>query len=373
MSNLLLKLHTYVGLSIGLLLALIGLTGSLIVFGDELDEWLNPQILRVESRGTQSAAQSMLDAVRAAYPNEKLGRIRLPREAHDSAEVCFDARREPRCVYVDPYSAAVLGERVPAHSFKGRLVSLHRRLLSGEVGETIIGVCGLLLLTLSLSGLVLWLPGSRRLRIKRGAGRYRTNFDLHRAVGICALLFLAISGGTGAAMVFRPTFEKTLNSFSPKTVPADKPVSTVVDGAATLPLDEVLGRARAALPGADVTSVNLPPTAAAPFVVRQRQAGEWHESGRTLVYLDQYNGAVLRIEDPLQAPVGTRAGNNLFTIHTGRLGGNWTRALQVLVGFTPAVLFTTGFVMWLSRLNGRRRKRRQTAAREERPATVETL
>src|SRR5918912_572989 len=153
MGKVLLKLHTYVGLSIGLLLALIGLTGSLIVFGDELDAWLNPGILRVEPRGEQPSAQSMLDAVRAAYPNEKLGRVRLPREAHDSAEICFDARREPRCVYVDPYSAAVLGERVPARSFKGRLVSLHRRLLSTEVGEVIIGVCGLLLLTLSLSGL----------------------------------------------------------------------------------------------------------------------------------------------------------------------------------------------------------------------------
>src|SRR5215213_9602668 len=212
MGKVLLKLHTYVGLSIGLLLALIGLTGSLIVFGDELDEWLNPGILKVEPRTATASAQSMLDAVRAAYPNEKLARVRLPREAHDSAELCFETRREPRCVYVNPYTAAVLGERVPAHSFKGRVVSLHRRLLSGEIGETIIGVCGLLLLTLSLSGLVLWWPGPRRLRIKRGAGRYRTSFDLHRAVGICALLFLAISGATGAAMVFRPTFEKTLNS-----------------------------------------------------------------------------------------------------------------------------------------------------------------
>ena len=360
-------------MSIGLLLALIGLTGSLIVFGDELDKWLNPQILKVEPRGEQASAQGMLDAVRAAYPNEKLGRIRLPREAHDAAEICFDARREPRCVYVDPYSSAVLGERVPAHSFKGRLVSLHRRLLSGEVGETIIGVCGLLLLTLALSGLFLWLPGSRRLRIKRGAGRYRTNFDLHRAVGICALIFLAISGATGAAMVFRPTFEKALNRFSTKTVPAEKPASTVVDGAAPLPLDDVLARAREALPGAVVTNVNLPATTAAPFVVRQRQASEWHESGRTLVYLDQYSGAVLKVEDPVQAPVGTRAANNLFTIHTGRLGGNWTRALQVLVGFAPATLFTTGFMMWLSRLKGRRRRRPFTDAREERPETVEAL
>jgi uncharacterized iron-regulated membrane protein len=142
MRKVLLNLHTYVGLGVGLLLALTGLTGSLIVFGDGLDAWLNPGLLKVEPRGGQASPQVMLDAARVAYPNERPARVRLPREAHDSAEICFEARRDPRCVYVDPYSTSVLGERVPAHSLKGRLVSFHRGLPSGEVGEIAIGVCG---------------------------------------------------------------------------------------------------------------------------------------------------------------------------------------------------------------------------------------
>ncbi|HKR02101.1 MAG TPA: PepSY-associated TM helix domain-containing protein, partial [Pyrinomonadaceae bacterium] len=188
MRKILIKLHMYLGLCVGLLLAMIGLTGSIIVFGDEIDRLLNPRLLRVEVNSERATAQGMLDAVRVAYPNEKPARMRLPRDHQDSAEICFGARRDPRCVYVDPYRTAILGERVPAHSFKNRVVSLHRRLLSGETGETIIGICGLLLLTLSASGLVLWWPGrksaSRRLKVKRGGGSYRTNFDLHRIVGI---------------------------------------------------------------------------------------------------------------------------------------------------------------------------------------------
>jgi uncharacterized iron-regulated membrane protein len=369
MRKFLLKLHMYLGLVIGLLLTMMGLTGSLIVFGEEIDGWLNPQILKVLARGESVSAQSMLDAVRQAYPNEKPARIALPHEDNNSAEICFEAKREPRCVYVDPHNAAILGERVPAHSFKARVISLHRRLLSGETGETIIGICGLLLLVLAFSGLVLWWPGrknaARRLRIKRGMGSYRTTFDLHRLVGICAMLFLIISAATGAGMVFHKSFENALNSFSTQPAPQPRPVSTVLDSAAPLALDDVLSRANAASPNAAITFVNLPTTPTAPFVVRQKQASEWHLNGRTLVYLDQYSGAVLRVDNPLLAPIGTRVSNNLFTIHTGRLGGNLTRVVQVLVGFAPATLFVTGFLMWLNRLGRRKVKGQQAEASEE--------
>jgi uncharacterized iron-regulated membrane protein len=377
MRKALLKLHMYLGLVIGLLLTMMGLTGSFIVFGEEIDGWLNSNLLKVEARGERASVQSLLDAVRQAYPNEKLARIRPPEVIGDAAEICFAARRDPRCVYVDPHNAAILGERVPAQSFKARVVSLHRRLLSGETGETIIGICGLLLLVLAFSGLVLWWPGrknaARRLKIKRGAGRYRTTFDLHRLIGICAMLFLIVSAATGAAMVFHQTFENALNGFSAQSAPPPKPVSTVIDSAPTLPLDDILSRANAASPNAVTTFVNLPTTPNAPFVVRQRQASEWHQNGRTLVYLDQYSGAVLRVDNPLLAPFGTRASNNLFTIHTGRLGGNLTRALQVLVGFAPATLFVTGFLMWLNRLGRRKQKTQQTVVVGEQLETSENL
>jgi uncharacterized iron-regulated membrane protein len=377
MRKTLLKIHMYLGLVIGLLLTMIGLTGSFIVFGEEIDAWLNPQILKVEARGEHVSAQSMLDAARQAYPNEKLARISLPRETDSAAEICFEAKREPRCVYVDPYSATILGERVPAHSLKMRVVSLHRRLLSGETGETIIGICGLLLLLLAFSGLVLWWPGrknaARRLRIKRGAGSYRTAFDLHRVVGICAMLFLIISAATGAGMVFHKPIENVLNSFSAQPQPAPKPVSTVIDAATPRPLDEILSRARALSPDAVTTFVNLPTTPTATYTVRQRQASEWHPNGRTLIYLDQYSGQVLRVDNPSLAPVGTRVSNNLFPIHTGRLGGTATRVLQVLVGFAPVTLFASGFLLWLKRLGRRKVSSPQGAAAVEPLEATETL
>lgn len=357
MRKLILKLHTYVGLTAGLLLALCGLTGSLLVFGEELDRALNPSLLRVEPGTEVAPLQAVLDAARQTLPGEKPSRIRLPREDDNACEVCFTAEGDPRCVYVDPYSARVLGTRVPAQSFKGRLFYLHRRLLSGEAGETVVGVGGILLLALSLSGVVLWWPGrgklARGLRVKWNGGRRRLTYDLHSVSGVCAMLFLGVTAFTGAAMVFRPSFESALNRLSPRHQPAGKPASTPRPGSKQASLEAVMRSADAALPDARTTFVTLPATATAPIVVRKRQPGELQPSGRSLVYLDQYSGEVLSVESAFETPPGTRAGNYLYPLHVGLAGGTLTRVLQVFVGFAPAVLFFTGFLMWRSRVIAR--------------------
>lgn len=357
MRQLIFKAHMYVGLCVGLLLALMGLTGSMLVFGDELDEFLNPALLSVEQRGERVSIEDVLKSVRQTYPSEKVARIRFPHDREGTYELCFEAKTDARCVYVDPYSAAVLGSRVPGHSFKGRLISLHRRLLSGAPGETIIGVAGILLLLLSLSGALLWWPGRRNLArgwtIRWKNSRYRVNYDLHRIVGICAMLFLSFSALTGAAMVFRPSLERALNRLASVPQPKPKPTSTVVEGQRAS-LDELIRNADAALSQGELTMINLPATPTAAVVVRKRVAGELHPSGRSLIYLDQYSGQVLLAENALAAPPVTRTFGNLYPLHVGRLGGTGTRLLQVLVGFVPAILFCTGLLMWRSRVRARK-------------------
>ncbi|MFX9612122.1 PepSY-associated TM helix domain-containing protein, partial [Acinetobacter baumannii] len=84
----------------------------------------------------------------------------------------------------------------------------------------------------------------------------------------------------------------------------------------------------------------------APFVVRKRFPAELHPNGRSFVYVDQYDGEVLLVENALRSPLGTRLVNLFYPIHIGLWGGLPTRILQVLIGLTPAVLFITGLLMW---------------------------
>lgn len=355
--TLIFRLHLIVGLTVGLLLAVSGLTGSLLVFDNAIDEALNPSLLRVApptATAQRIPPAQAIEVVRQTYPQEQVARVRLPREAGGVYEVCLRAQDDPRCVYVDPYSARVLGERVPAQSFKGRVFALHRRLFSGETGETIIGVCGLMLVLLSTSGVYLWWPGRQRLRrgfeinFGRARGR-RLQFDLHRVVGILAMAFLCLIGLTGAGMAFGPTSERFFNRVTASPPRPAQPISLPRPGSAPVALGLVLHHADEALPGAETIIVNLPQTPTAPFVVRKRLPGEWHPNGKSIVYLDQYSGAMLGVQNALAAPAGTRLTNALYPLHTGYLAGTLTRFVHVLVGLTPLLLFSTGLLMWRGR------------------------
>jgi uncharacterized iron-regulated membrane protein len=97
------------------------------------------------------------------------------------------------------------------------------------------------------------------------------------------------------------------------------------------------------------TWINFPQTPQAPLVVRKKMPEESNPNGKSFVYFDQYTGEALFVEKSSTAPAGTRVYNTFYPIHTGVIGGVSTRILQVAIGFSPLVLFVTGYVMWRNR------------------------
>jgi len=61
-----LTVHLYLGLSVGAVLLLVGLTGSLLVFWLEIDRWLNPALTLVAKSDISFGLKPMQDIVAAA-------------------------------------------------------------------------------------------------------------------------------------------------------------------------------------------------------------------------------------------------------------------------------------------------------------------
>ena len=57
MRAFLVLLHRYIGLATALFLLMAGLTGSILAFNHELDEWLNPEFYTASSEGQRGRAQ----------------------------------------------------------------------------------------------------------------------------------------------------------------------------------------------------------------------------------------------------------------------------------------------------------------------------
>jgi uncharacterized iron-regulated membrane protein len=346
------QVHLVAGLTVGALLAVLGLSGAVLVFGEELDRNLQPEVSTVVPGGERVPVSRVLEAVAESQGGASPRFLRVP-ERPDAPLVAWMDTHGSRKVYVDPYSGAVLGVRSTGDGLVSTLRELHVSLLSGERGETVVGASGCVLIVLGLSGLVLWWPGRRKLALgftlRRPLRWRRANYDLHKLGGVFSLLFLLLAALTGVSLVFPAPFEWVLRQATRAPPRSAPPVPGPATGA-PLPLDTLLALADQALPGARTTRVDLPASPGAPLRVRKRFPEELHPLGMSLVYVDRHQGAVLRAEDAREAPLAARLLALRYPLHLGLWGGWASRCLAVLTGLFPAGLFLTGFFHWLARV-----------------------
>ncbi|WAL60356.1 PepSY-associated TM helix domain-containing protein [Thermocoleostomius sinensis] len=346
-------LHRWLGLGVGLLLCIAGLTGSVLVFWHEIDAWILAQRFgSVDLAGERIPIATVIETVNAAYiPDEfTLSSLTLPTLSHQPYVVWLeDAAAHHWQVLVNPYMGQVMGDRQWETSWIGRIYALHYSLLAGEVGSLIMGMVALFAFILSLTGIILW-PGWRKLiagfKIKWRAHPKRINFDLHKVIGIIAALFLAAIGFTGFSWnVPQARVTDAIHAVTLTPKPADLS-SRSIPGQSPLPLGNLVQRAEAAMPEAAMTYVVFPSEPEDPFRVGKKQAQEKDRYGQTQVYLDQFSGEVLQINDGLNPSRADAILNQFGPLHYGTFGGLPTRILYVFVGLSPTALFITGLVMW---------------------------
>ncbi len=371
--RLLVTVHLVLGLTAGLLLSLTGLSGSLLVFRHEIDRLAEPGLHQVKiSQRPPAPLEKVAAAAAQAVPGAAIQQLFLATAPGGSHEVWLKGSKLR--LYVDPFSAQILGKRRDTDSFTGWLFAWHTKLLSVESGERIVGWSGVVLLFLSVSGVILWWPDRvrqvpDRLRIKWSASGKRVNYDLHRTGGFYAAALLTLLALTGSSLVFDEWFTKAAFRLTRTPPPTTRPKATVpASDAKTVPLSVLLTKVDNALPGGTLRRVSFPAKAGSPVVVRKRMPGDLHPNGMSYVFLDPSNGDVLRVDRAAEASPGQRLVNLRYPLHIGQWGGLATRLLQALVGLMPLVLFLTGCRMWWDRVlryEANRRSRREPLNRKQ--------
>src|SRR5881396_3331818 len=191
MRKLLLRLHLWAGSMAAAILFILGLTGSLLVFEDQIDRALNPQLWYVHPQGRRLSLNALTALVEQASHGRRVLAFRLS-ERDDLAYLV--SLNIVGTVAVDPYTGQILGSMRDANRFAANLHQFHTRLLWGDRGKLITGYGAVFLLFLAVTGVLLWW---RRKIFTVGS---RTTFDLHNAAGIYTSTFLAIFAITGAAI-----------------------------------------------------------------------------------------------------------------------------------------------------------------------------
>jgi uncharacterized iron-regulated membrane protein len=370
--HIIFNLHLYIGLAAGLFLLLSGLTGSISVFRDEIEALTHPEFTEIAVGEERVPLQAVLDAVKHAYPQDKLLHLRMPRTPQETYVLRMNSAHD-LFVYVNPYNGEVLGGHRQRDTFMGWIALLHTELLSGERGKNILGVSALLLICMCGTGLFLWWPSNgikniyRGLKISWKAPWKRIFFDIHRAFGAYTVIFLIIVAFTGVSLVFNKAVAELINSLTASAPRPSPPNSRMGEAPVSIPsLDALLNHADRIL-SAPTTWITFPQTPQAPLVVRKRMPDEFNPNGRSFIYFDRYTGEALFVENASNAPLGTRIFNTFYPIHTGAIGGLPTRLLQVAAGLAPLFLFATGYMMWRNRRKAKSHKNNPKVAYKSHP------
>lgn len=345
------RVHLWLGLGIGLLFALLGLTGSALVFYTAIDAALHPSI-RSERAAVDlhSAAWDRALATGRAWRSDPDGKWTL--------EVTGEGGPIPARYYPAPGHHADRtmlwfshdGRRIlRAEPWGGYLMSwlyqLHMQLLSGDLGMKIVGWSGVAMLVLLTSGIIAWWPrGSWRkaLVFKRDAAPIRRLRDLHKLGGLWSGGLLLILTGTGVLLAL-PTV--TVALFAPTPLPSPRSA-----GPADTSVVAAFATARQVFPDGRIVFVDVPNRATLPIRVRLQLPGDPHPRfPGSYVFLDQRSGRVLAVHDVRHSGRGSAIIAWIRTLHDGTVGGLATRILAVLIGLMPTVLFATGLLHWRTR------------------------
>lgn len=352
------RLHLWLGLGLGGLFVLLGLTGSVLVFYPQIDALLHPEI-RAEGAGPPDPDLA-LETLRAAFPG-KQGPWRLemtgqpgaiPARYYDPPERAGHAFR-PMMVWLSPDGATVLRRDYWGEYAMTFVYDLHYRLLLGETGGTVLGWLGFGLLALLLSGLWAWWPrGSwaKALRIKPGTPPARALRDWHKLAGLSGLVLLLILTGSGI-MLELP--EETGAVLAAAGMPVDSaPRLAETDGAgpgAVTP-SRAMAIARSALPGARLAWIETPGEERGFYRLRMQVPGDpGYRFPHSFVWVDASSGRVLGVQDARKAGGGSTVNAWIHPLHDGSAGGLAGRILAAMAGLVPLVLFVTGWKRWRGR------------------------
>jgi uncharacterized iron-regulated membrane protein len=348
--------HRYLGLGVGCIIVVIGITGSLLVFQSNIEQyWVTQSFAPIIPQARRISIETAVSTVQAAYKGLDLKPTTiqaLPENNFYAVRLSNEKKRLD--IFVNAYTGKILGDRIYEHTLMANLLQLHVSLFAGDIGTTITGIAAFLLLSLSLTGITLW-PGWRKLatgfKVKLKAHPKRTNFDIHKVAGIIAAAFLCLTSFTGFCWNFYDWTAPFIYALTFTKEPTDL-ASTPIQGQFPLGIDEILHRSDAALPGT-ITTYIYPPTAPEEvFVIGKRFPSTQRGEGGSSVELDQYSGEILKVWDERSLPLGDKVINSFESLHYGTFGGLFTRILYIFVGFAPIVLFLTGFIMWKHRHRG---------------------
>ncbi|MBK1882245.1 PepSY domain-containing protein [Luteolibacter pohnpeiensis] len=353
------QFHSWLGLIVGIALVVIGLTGSALVFKPELDRLVNPELtMRQNPDAPRMSLDTLIATLQAKLPNDRIigwGKGLEPGAA-DMVYVIPVGESEGHTLYADP-TTGNLTDPDPGNSqtMTNWLLELHYSFFADHTGLLIVGLLGVALCLLGISGVWIYRNFWKtlfQLRWKKSARIFFS--DVHKMVGITSTAFNLVLGFTGAWWNIGHIILEWGH---------EEPVVQNVDRnwSDRISLDQLAMTADATLPGYETNWISLPMQPGGPILFFGAIDGQnvlRSDYGSTLSF-DAKSGKVTSFTSIPESGIWAQIQDAFRPLHYGTFGGLPIKILWCIGGLTPGILAVSGALMWWQR--NRRKFQRKNA------------
>nr|WP_294849119.1 PepSY-associated TM helix domain-containing protein [uncultured Sphingomonas sp.] len=334
-------IHRWMGGIVGLLLALLGLSGALLVWESawiQIPGASDPVIENVQQLGSISENAAAAGAARITFASDEIGlhHVAFANSAGEYVRQDGAVAEQWSSMWARP---------------EWWLFDFHHHLFAGETGEWFTGIAGIAGLIFSASGAILWWRSRRAFEWRLWPRKIQPGPIVrhHRDLGIVTLPLLFISFLTGLGMLYGNVARTLVGGTDPLPPPK---VARLHVGPP--PITNMLIAAKRRFPDAEIRRLTIPSKPGAAYSVRMRQPAEWTPNGRTTLFFDGA-GRLLRVDDAALGNRGDRLIDTFYPVHTGKVGGIMWKIAMTISGLALTLLGSLAvYSFWIRRANKRR-------------------
>uniref|UniRef100_UPI0035669D92 PepSY-associated TM helix domain-containing protein n=1 Tax=Lutibacter sp. TaxID=1925666 RepID=UPI0035669D92 len=216
------KIHLWLGLTSGLIVFIIAITGCIYVFSDEFTNSFRKNDMYVQSQEKPLDLNKLWESTQQqlgptfqlswvnVYNNPTKSYIFYAYKSNENAITYFENIEYYKSIYVDPYTGKILNIYNEELDFFNIVKMLHwSLLLKTEYGQPIVGYSTIIFVLMLISGFILWWPKNKKSRKQRLAFQWknttkwkRKNYDFHNILGFYVGSVAIIIALTGLVWAF---------------------------------------------------------------------------------------------------------------------------------------------------------------------------
>lgn len=364
--KLLWRIHHWAGLYAGILIGLLSLTGALAVFIPEIDTLILKH--RYHARSSTAVAgdpqfSNAIDSLTSRFPDYSSLAIQLPEKPGHVAEVDLIVRPADQeflryNFFVDAGADRIVGYRNQQNSLANYLRQMHVRLYEGNWGRQLVGIGGIALVVLAVTGLLIY--GNFMKKQSWPSVRKKMNMriamaDWHKLFGISALAFNLMIAITGAWLGLQPWLMRWFDIKTPNTYQAAVIMEPEADKALIIDWTEVFATVRKEFPELNARYIIPSANGSGAIVVRGNIDGLVYERNINTLVLSKTGYAPLFKYDVRDKPFSHMLYFVQEALHFGDFGGFLLKVVYAILGLVSGFMSISGFVIYLCR-----RKKKQT-------------